>query len=103
MRLGSHHVHHALRLRATHGTDTLNVASCCLVVLWRRPIASPEPLPEQFERRNSSLHTNPMGRRHSTTGQHDAGCCVAGSVFNSLVSGGADENNECQPKEHVLE
>ncbi len=22
-----------------------------------------------------------MGQRHSTTGQHDAGCCVAGSVF----------------------
>ena len=31
--------------------------------------------------------TNPMGRCNSTMGQHDAGCCVAGSVFpaeNSL-------------------
>ncbi len=30
---------------------------------------------------NSNLHTSPTGRCHSTMGQHDAGCCVVGSVF----------------------
>ncbi len=30
-------------------------------------------------------NTNPMGRWHSMMGQHDAGCCVAGSVFPALL------------------
>ncbi len=58
--------------------------SCCGVTPlgqhWAA-FASPQPLREQLEGCNSSCHTNPMGRRNSTTGQHDAGCCVAGSVF----------------------
>ncbi len=54
---------------AHKGADRLNVASCCPVVMWRRLIVSRQPLWEWF------------GRRHSMMGQHDAGCCVAGSVF----------------------
>ena len=38
-------------------------------------------LPDGLVGRNSSLHADPMLRCNSTTGQHDAGCCVAGSVF----------------------
>ncbi len=34
-------------------------------------------------------NANPMGRRHSTMEQHDAGCCVAGSEFpaSTLLDG----------------
>ncbi len=60
------------------------VALCyCIAPLGQHwaAFASPELLPEQLGRWNSSLHTNPMGWHDSMTGQHDAGCCVAASVF----------------------
>ena len=86
------------------GADTLQsdalschaVALCCCVVplgLYWAAFASPQLLPEWLGQCNSSLHTKPMGQCHSTMGQHDAGCCVAGSVFPASKenSGGPGE------------
>ncbi len=78
------------------GEDTLksnallrraDLSCCCVTSLGQHQaaFALPQPLWEQLGRWNSSLHTNPAGRRNSTTGQHDAGCCVAGSLFPALL------------------